>query len=93
MNLGTNSYQSKHYAPTPIDGPPAKPTTPQVHLINQLRASHSTLMVVLLPGWSLNEQVLTERYSENSMSPLKYHKFIIIIKMTSSYHKYSHHVH
>jgi hypothetical protein len=26
-----------------------KPTTPQVPLINQLRASHSTLMVVLLP--------------------------------------------
>jgi hypothetical protein len=24
-----------------------KPTTPQVHLINQLRVSHSTLMVVL----------------------------------------------
>jgi hypothetical protein len=34
--------------PNPIDGPTAKPTTPQVPLINQLRVSHSTLMVVLL---------------------------------------------
>jgi hypothetical protein len=34
--------------PDPIDDPTVKPTTPQVHLINQLRASHSTLMVVLL---------------------------------------------
>jgi hypothetical protein len=42
------------------------------------------------PGWSLNEQVLTERYSGNNLSPLKYHK--IIIRITLSYHKYSHHV-
>jgi hypothetical protein len=34
--------------PDPIDGPTAKPTTPQVPLINQLRASHSTLLVALL---------------------------------------------
>jgi hypothetical protein len=33
--------------PDPIDGTMAKPATPQVPLINQLRASHSTLMVVL----------------------------------------------
>jgi hypothetical protein len=33
--------------PDPIDGTTAKPTTPQVPLINQLRASHSTLMIVL----------------------------------------------
>jgi hypothetical protein len=39
----------------PIDGPTAKPTTPQVHIINQLRASHSTLMVVLL------SQVVSQR--------------------------------
>jgi hypothetical protein len=32
----------------PIDGPTVKPTTPLVPLINQLRASHSTLMVALL---------------------------------------------
>jgi hypothetical protein len=32
----------------PIDGPTAKPTTPLVPLNNQLRASHSTLMVALL---------------------------------------------
>jgi hypothetical protein len=30
-----------------IDGTTAKPTTPQVSLIIQLRASHTTLMVVL----------------------------------------------
>jgi hypothetical protein len=34
--------------PDPIDGPTAKPTTPLVPLINQLRASHSTLMVAML---------------------------------------------
>ena len=34
--------------PDPIDGPTVKPTTPQVPLINQLRVSHSTIMVVLL---------------------------------------------
>jgi hypothetical protein len=33
---------------------------------------------------SLPKQVLTERYSENSLSPLKYHKNIVGI--TSSYH-------
>jgi hypothetical protein len=37
---------------------------PQVHLIIQLRASLSTLMVALLSRVVLNEQVLTERYSE-----------------------------
>jgi hypothetical protein len=35
------------YALTPIDGPTVKPTTLQVPPINQLRASKSTLMVVL----------------------------------------------
>jgi hypothetical protein len=34
--------------PNPIDGPTTKPTTTLVPLINQLRASHSTLMVALL---------------------------------------------
>jgi hypothetical protein len=34
--------------PDPIDGPTAKPTIPLVALINQLRVSHSTLMVALL---------------------------------------------
>jgi hypothetical protein len=47
MNLGTHPKQSKHYVVSPIDSTTTKPTTPQVHLINQLRASHSTLMVVL----------------------------------------------
>jgi hypothetical protein len=48
MNLYSPPWQSKHYAPALIDGPQAKPTTPQVYLINQLRVSHSTLMVALL---------------------------------------------
>jgi hypothetical protein len=43
-NLG----RGEHYAPAPIDGPRQKPTIPQFHLINQLRASHSTLMAALL---------------------------------------------
>jgi hypothetical protein len=74
----------------PIDSPTTKPTTPQVPLINHLRAFHSTLMVVLL------SRVVTQRtgpYGEvlrKQLRPLKYHK--IIIKITSSYHRYSHHV-
>jgi hypothetical protein len=40
----------------PIDGPYAKPTTPLVPLINQLRASHSTLMVALL-SWVVTPQI------------------------------------
>jgi hypothetical protein len=65
---------------------------PQVHLIIQLRASHSILMVALL------SRVVTPQtgpYGEvlrkNGLSPLKYHK--IIIRITLSYHKYPHHVH
>jgi hypothetical protein len=34
-------------SPDPIDGTMAKPTTPQVPLVSQLRVSHTTLMVVL----------------------------------------------
>jgi hypothetical protein len=41
--------------PDPIDGPTAKPTTPLVPLINQLRASHSILMVALL-SWVVTPQ-------------------------------------
>jgi hypothetical protein len=36
--------------PDPIDGTMVKPTTPQVPLINHLRASHTTLMAVLFFG-------------------------------------------
>jgi hypothetical protein len=42
--------------PDPIDGPTVKPTTPQVPLINQLRASHCTLMVVLL-FWVVTQRI------------------------------------
>jgi hypothetical protein len=61
---------------------------PQVHLINQLRASHSTLMAALL------SRVVTPRTGpygevlrENGPSPLEYHKIINIIRITVSYHK------
>jgi hypothetical protein len=43
----------------PIDGPTAKPTTPQVPLINPLRVSRSTLKVVLL------SRVITQRIGPN----------------------------
>jgi hypothetical protein len=66
---------------------------PQVHLINQLRVSHSTLMVVLLSRVVSHQ---TGPYGEvlrkQPKSP-KVSQFIIIIKITSSYRKYSRHVH
>jgi hypothetical protein len=50
----SNTKEPQHLAsveqvlcPDPIDGTTAKPTTPQVPLINQLRVSHTTHMVVL----------------------------------------------
>jgi hypothetical protein len=57
------SLPSPQQCPNPIDGPTMKPTTPLVPLINQLRASYSTLVVALLSPASLPKQVLTERYS------------------------------
>jgi hypothetical protein len=36
--------------PDPIDGTTTKPTKPQLPLINHLRVSHTTLMVVLFSG-------------------------------------------
>jgi hypothetical protein len=47
--------------PDPIDNTTAKPTTPQVPLINQLRVSHSTLMVV---PWSRVVSQRTGSYRE-----------------------------
>jgi hypothetical protein len=78
--------------PDRIDGTTAKPTTPQVPLINQLRASYFTLMVVLL-SWVVSQR--TGPYREVLKKQPEFPKvsqFIIIIKITSSYHKYSHHV-
>jgi hypothetical protein len=59
---------------------------PQVHLINQLRASHSTLMVALL-SWVVTPRTgpCGEVLRKNGMSPLEYHN--IIIGITSLYHK------
>jgi hypothetical protein len=54
--------------PDPIDGPTAKPTTPQVPLINQLRASHSTLIVALL-SWVVTPR--TGPYGEALMKQPK----------------------
>jgi hypothetical protein len=78
--------------PDSFDGPTMKPTTPQVSLLINQGCPIPPSWLYCYPGWSLNEQVLMERYSRNSLSPLRYHKFIIIIKITTSYHKYSHHV-
>jgi hypothetical protein len=41
-------WQSEHYAPTPLTALKQSQLHPQVHLIIQLRASHSTLMIALL---------------------------------------------
>ena len=46
-NNSVQPWQSKYLCPDPIDGTTAKQTTPQVPLINQLRASHTTLMAAL----------------------------------------------
>jgi hypothetical protein len=46
-------------------------TQHKTSLITWPRTSHTTLMVaVFFLGWSLNEQVLMERYSGNRPSPL-----------------------
>jgi hypothetical protein len=42
--------------PDPIDGTTAKPSTPQVPVINQLRVSHTTLMVVLF-SWVVIQRI------------------------------------
>jgi hypothetical protein len=73
--------------PNPIDGTTVKQTTPQVPLIRQLRVSHTTLIVVLFSRVVIQRIGHMERYSRNSLSPLWCHKFIIISKITSSYHK------
>jgi hypothetical protein len=96
----SNTKEPRHPAsaeqvlcPNPINDTTAKPTTPQVPIINQLRTPIPPSWLYYFPVWSSNEQVLMERCSGNSLSPLKYHKFIIIIKISSTYHKCSHHVH
>jgi hypothetical protein len=85
-------WQSEHYALTPIDGPPAKPTT-ALGSSNYLAKGvpfHPHGCTVIPGGHSTNMS-LQRGTQENGLSPLKYHK--IIIGITSSYHKYSCHVH
>jgi hypothetical protein len=48
MNLGTPPLAEQALCPVPIDGTTTKQTTPHIPPINQLRTSHTTLMVVLL---------------------------------------------
>jgi hypothetical protein len=85
-------WQSEHYAPAPIDGPLAKPTTPlgsSNYLAKGVLFHHHGCTVI--PGGHSTNRSLRRGTQENGLSPLKYHK--IIIEITSSYHKYSHHVH
>jgi hypothetical protein len=67
----------------PIDGPMAKLTTPLVPLINQLRASHSTLMVALLsqvftPQTGPYREVLRKQ-PESPIVSQEHHRDIIIV--------------
>jgi hypothetical protein len=55
MNLCIHTWKSEHYAPPPLTALRQSQLHPQVYLIKQLRASHSTLMVALL------SQVVTPR--------------------------------
>jgi hypothetical protein len=73
----------KVLCPDPIDGPTVKPTTPQVSLINQIRVSHSTLMVALLsPVVSQRTGPYGEILRKQFESP-KVSQIIIIIQITS----------
>jgi hypothetical protein len=87
-------WQSEHYAPAPIDGPPAKPTTPLGSSNYSAKGVpfHPHGCTVIPGGYSTNRS-LRRGTQENGLSPLEYHKTISIIKITVSYHKCSHHVH
>jgi hypothetical protein len=73
--------------PDPIDGTTVKPTTPQVPLINQLRAFHTTLMVVLF-SWVVIQrigpyrEVLRKQPESPKVSQVHHHN-----QKTSLYHK------
>jgi hypothetical protein len=70
--------------PGPLDGTTKKPTTPQVPLINQLKASHTTLMVVLF-SWVVIQrtgpyrEVLGKQIESNKVSQVHHHNQDIII--------------
>jgi hypothetical protein len=64
--------------PDPIDGTTVKPTTPQVPLINHLRVSHTTLMVVLfswvvIQGIGPYEEVLEKQPESPKVSQVHHH--------------------
>jgi hypothetical protein len=66
---------------------------PQVHPINQLRASHSTIMVVLFSQMVIQRtgpygEVLRKQPESPKVSQDQHHN-----QVASSYHKCSHHVH
>jgi hypothetical protein len=76
----------------PIDGPPAKPTTPPGSSNYSAKGVpfHPHGCTIIPGGHSMNMS-LRRGTQENNMSPLKRHKNIIIV--TTLYHKYLHHVH
>jgi hypothetical protein len=70
--------------PDPIDSRTTKPTTPLVPLINQLRASHSTLMVALLsrvvtPQIGTYREVLRKKWPESPKVSQDHHWDNIIV--------------
>jgi hypothetical protein len=79
-------WQSEHYAPAPIDGPQAKPTTPPGSSNQSAKGipfhPHGC---TLIPGGHSMDRSLQRGTQENGLSPLEYHNIIIMI--TSSYHK------
>jgi hypothetical protein len=68
----------------PIDATTAKPTTPQVPQINQLRVSHTTLMVVLFSQVVIQRtgpygEVLGKQLESPKVIQVHHHKQDIII--------------
>jgi hypothetical protein len=74
---------SQALCPDPIDGTMAKPTTPQVPPISQLRASHTTLMVALF-SWVVIQrtgpygEVLEKRPESPKITQAHHHNQYII---------------
>jgi hypothetical protein len=76
--------------PDPIDGTTAKQTTPQVPLINQLRTSQTTLMVVLFSQVVIKRtgpygEVLEKQPDSPLVSDVHHH-----IQNKTSFHKVIH---
>jgi hypothetical protein len=94
MNLCTPTLAERALRLDPIDGPPAKPTTPPGSSNYSAKGIpfHPHGCIVIPGGHSTNRS-LRRGTQEKGLRPLEYHKIINIIKITISYHKGSHHVH